>query len=87
NFARAFDKYSHCYAKAGIPESTYPDRFYLLERSDLHIGYQKASQLLEKLAIPGNRLIALETEVDPRLIQENTTTGRGVFIQSDHIRL
>ena len=87
NFARAFDKYSLCYAKTGIPESTYPDRFYLLERSELEIGYQKASRLIEKLAIPGNRLIALETEVDPRLIQENTTTGRGVFIQSGHIRL
>ncbi|ANH75552.1 4Fe-4S single cluster domain protein [Ralstonia insidiosa] len=87
NFARAFDKYTHCYAKAGIPESTYPDRFYLLERGDLDIGYQKASQLLEKLAIPGNRLILLETQVDPALIQENTATGRGVFIHADHIRL
>lgn len=38
NFARAFDKYSLCYAKAAIPESTYPDRFYLLERSELEIG-------------------------------------------------
>ncbi|WP_104656163.1 radical SAM protein [Ralstonia insidiosa] len=87
NFARAFDKYTHYYAKAGIPESTYPDRFYLLERSELDIGYQKASQLLEKLAIPGNRLILLETQVDPALIQENTATGRGVFIHADHIRL
>ncbi len=87
NFARAFDKYTHCYAKAGIPESTYPVRFYLLERGDLDIGYQKASQLLEKLAIPGNRLILLETQVDPALIQENTATGRGVFIHADHIRL
>ena len=87
NFARAFDKYSLCYAKAAIPESTYPDRFYLLERSELEIGYQKVSRLLEKLAIPGNRLIAMETEVEPTLIQANSATGRGVFVESDRIKL
>lgn len=87
NFARAFDKYSHGYSKVGVPESTYPDRFYLLDRHELGIGCHKASKLIERLAIPGNRLIVLETEVDQSLLRPNPVAGRGVFIDSAWIRL
>lgn len=87
NFARGFDKYSRTYSKAKIPESTYPDRFFLLRREELGIGIQKASPLLEKLGLAGNRLIVLETELDAELLQPNTRNGRGQLIQSNHITL
>jgi hypothetical protein len=87
NFARGFDKYSHSYSKARIPESTYPDQFFLLRRSELGIGVQKASHLLEKLGLPGNRLIVLKTELDPSLLRRNTATGRGQFVLSSQITL
>ena len=87
NFARGFDKYSRGYSKARIPESTYPDRFFLLRRGELGIGIQKASHLLEKLGLAGNRLIVLETELDAALLQINTANGRGQFIHSNQITL
>jgi len=87
NFARGFDKYSSGYSKARIPESTYPDRFFLLRRSELHIGIQKTLRLLEKLALVGNRLIALETELDVAALYPNTTNGRGQFTPSNQITL
>jgi molybdenum cofactor biosynthesis enzyme MoaA len=87
NFARGFDKYSYTYSKAQIPESTYPDRFFLLPRSELSIGIQKATRLLQKLGLPGNRLIALETELDASLLHRNTVTRLGQFIYSSEIDL
>ena len=32
NFARGYDKYGRVYDKQQIPESTFPDRFFLLPR-------------------------------------------------------
>jgi organic radical activating enzyme len=87
NFVRGFDKYSHSYSKAGVPESTFPDRFFLLQRSDLEIGIRKASQLLDKLGFPRDRLIVLETDVDRSLLHANTATGRGDYINSNRIDL
>jgi molybdenum cofactor biosynthesis enzyme MoaA len=87
NFARGFDKYTRRYSKEGIPESTYPDRFFLLRRDELGIGIQKATGLQKKLGAEGNRLVVLETEVDGATLQPNSPTGRGQFIQSDHITL
>jgi hypothetical protein len=87
NFARGFDKYSRGYSKARIPESTYPDRFFLLRRDELGIGIQKSAALLEKLGLAGNRLIVLETELDAALLQTNTANGRGQFIRSNKITL
>src|SRR5438132_6357419 len=87
NFARGFDKYSRSYSKARIQESTFPDRFFLLRRDELCIGVQKATPLIEKLGLDGNRLIVLETEVDDSLLRPNTTNGRGQFIPSNRINL
>src|SRR5438270_362135 len=87
NFARGFDKYTRYYSKAGIPESSYPDRFFLLRRDELGIGVQKAARLLERLALPGNRLIALETEVDEAELHSNRVNGRGQFINSSYISI
>src|SRR5258708_31644243 len=85
NFARGFDKYSNGYCKARIPESTYPDRFFLLRRSELGIGIQKATQLLQKLGLAGNSLIVLETDLDAALLHRNAANGRGQFIRSNQI--
>jgi molybdenum cofactor biosynthesis enzyme MoaA len=87
NFARGFDKYSMSYCKTGIPESTFPDRFFLLRRNELDIGVQKASRLIDKVGLQGNRLIALETEVEGNQLQPNKVNGRGHFIQSNRISL
>ncbi len=87
NFARGFDKYSRAYSKARIPESTYPGTFFLLRRGELEIGIQKASRLLEKLGLPDNRLIVLETEIDAVLLNRNTINGRGQYIRSSQITL
>src|SRR5580698_7087335 len=87
NFARGFDKYARTYSKARIPESTYPDRFFLLRRDELGIGIQKAAHLLAKLGLAENRLIVLETELDAALLQTNTANGRGQFIHSNQINL
>jgi len=87
NFARGFDKYSRAYSKARIPESSHPNQFFLLRREEINIGIQKATRLLRKLGLAGNRLIVLETELDAALLQPNTTNGRGQFVRSNQIIL
>lgn len=87
NFARGFDKYALAYGKAGIPESSYPDRFHLLTINDLAVGVDKAQQLLDRLAIPGDRLLALETAVCAAGLSPNLTNGLGMVLHDDRIRL
>lgn len=87
NFARGYDKYSRRYSKAAIPESTFPDRFFLLRESELIIGVQKAGRLLEKLGLPGNRLIALRTSVEASRLHPNLRTGLGRYVESPEILL
>lgn len=78
NFARAFDKYSGCYDKAALPRSTYPGRFFVLASSELGIGVAKASRLLTKLQLPGDRLLVLEAHVAPDALQLNLETDTGL---------
>lgn len=87
NFAKGFDKYAFTYGKAGIPESTFADRFHLLTRAELGIGIGKARLLLDRLAIPGDRLLALETTVDPHELVPNVATGLGMELHQNRIRL
>nr|WP_251690855.1 radical SAM protein [Streptomyces sp. CHD11] len=87
NFARGFDKYAFTYGKEGIPESTHPDRFHLLTRAELGIGIRKARRLLDRLAIPGDRLLVLETAVDPGTLVPNVSTGLGMELHEPRIRL
>ncbi|HWB03553.1 MAG TPA: radical SAM protein [Verrucomicrobiales bacterium] len=77
NFARGYDKYRRVYTKTGIPESAYPDRFYVLREDELAIGVRKAGALLTKLNLPGNRLIALRTSLPPAGLQPNERNGLG----------
>ncbi len=87
NFARAFDKYSRRYSKLLIPESTYPNEFYLLSESDLSIGVDKAQGLLEKLEIPGNEILILRTRVSHQDLHANLRTGLGEWIAQSWIRV
>ncbi|MFF2044255.1 radical SAM protein [Kitasatospora sp. NPDC058170] len=87
NFARGFDKYAFAYGKAGIPESTHPDRFHLLTRAELGIGIGKARRLLDRLNITGDRLLVLETAVDPDTLLPNVSTGLGAELHEPRIRL
>ncbi|WP_236655941.1 radical SAM protein [Streptacidiphilus jiangxiensis] len=87
NFARGFDKYAFAYGKAGIPESTFPDRFHLLTRAELGIGVGKAQGLLDRLGISGDRLLVLETAVDPGRLVPNARTGLGMEWREPAIRL
>jgi organic radical activating enzyme len=82
NFARGFDKYSDTYDKSAIPESTFPDRFYVLKHDQLSIGFRKASTLLAKLNVPGNKLLVIETQIAPELLHENTRNGLGQYVMS-----
>lgn len=85
NFSRAFDKYSRAYSKNFIPESTFPDRFFLLKEHELSIGIEKAARLLEKNGRSDDRLIALETRFPDEALFPNTRTGRGHFIPRNFI--
>jgi organic radical activating enzyme len=87
NFARGYDKYARTYSKAGIPESSYPNRFFLLQEGELGIGIRKAGGLLEKLGMPGNRLLVLRTNVPADALKANTRTGFGRFVESASIRV
>ncbi|MFN0060143.1 MAG: radical SAM protein [Planctomycetota bacterium] len=87
NFVRGYDKYARTYSKAGVPESTFPDRFFLLRADELDIGIRKAAALLEKLALPGNRLVALRTRVLSSALRLNTRTGLGRYVESPTIPL
>ena len=75
NFARAYDKYGRVYDKARIAESTYPHEFYVLGEHELAIGIAKARRLLDRLALPGDALIALRTNVTE--LAPNARTGLG----------
>ena len=87
NFALAYDRYSRRYDKTALPACTFPDRFFLLDHTELGIGIDKASTLLHKLGLDGDRLIALETEVETRDLHPNRRTGLGRYVARPWIRL
>lgn len=87
NFARGFDKYAMTYSKAAIAESTFPDRFFLLDAHELHHGVRKASGLLPRTGHPNDRLLVLETRVDPGSLHVNSRTGIGRYVEGPTIRL
>lgn len=89
NFLIGFDKYKKTYDKSSIRKSSYPEFFFLLSQDNIQVGVEKATKLIHKLAIPENRLIVLETEIDPRLVLNNdiTSTRLGEYIKSSEIRV
>lgn len=87
NFVRGYDKYAQIYDKSNIPESTYPGKFFLLARNEIGIGVSKASGLLRKTGITGDRLIALKTHVDENRLYPNLRNGHGRYIERGWIKV
>lgn len=87
NFARAYDKYTRRYSKEAIPGSTFPNQFFLLREHELEAGLRKGTRLLEKMALPGNRLLALKTVVPTSELRDNLRTGIGRYVERGHIIL
>ncbi len=85
NFARGYDKYSRTYNKAHIPESSFPDRFYLLKEADLSIGIAKAGRLRDRLG--GGELIILQTSVPNHTLQPNERNGLGEYVSGGQIEV
>jgi len=77
NFARAFDKYQRVYRKSAIPESTYPNEFYVLPADEIGTGVAKASRLRDKLRIPGDEFLALESALPREQMKPNLRNGIG----------
>lgn len=87
NLSRGYDKYARSYDKKQIPESTYPDRFFLLGEQELGIGIAKATRLLQKNELQGDRLIVLRTHAPTDELQPNTRTGLGRFVPRSSVAL
>ena len=84
NFAKGYDKYTRRYSKTNIPQSTYPNQFYLTDRATLHIGIKKANQLLTK-TVKGDSPIIIRTKIARHRLNQNTRTGFGEYIDQNWI--
>lgn len=85
NFSRAYDKYSGSFSKDGVPESTFPDRFYLLTKEELSIGIEKAKRLLEKTGIEGDQVLVVKTSAKSADLLPNQNTGLARYVRSNSI--
>lgn len=90
NFARGYDKYSRRYSKDNIPESTFPDQFFLLNYNDLQIGFSKATHLLDtkngKRDSKDERLIVLKTRVHNYELNASPN-NKGRFVDRNYIEV
>jgi pyruvate-formate lyase-activating enzyme len=77
NFSRAYDKYGRVYSKAHIPESRYPDCFYVLPLAELAVGREKASDLLARTGFSADELLVLEARLAPAALQPHPRGGSG----------
>jgi molybdenum cofactor biosynthesis enzyme MoaA len=59
----------------------------LLRRAEIDIGVAKASRLLGRLGLDGDRLIVLETSVADDDLHANARTGLGRYVERPHIRV
>lgn len=84
NFIKGYDKYTRVYSKESIVQSTFPDRFFLLLESQLQVGVEKASKLLNKLQLDGDALLVLHTSVKP---SNCTLHPRGQFIDKNWVNI
>lgn len=84
NLVRGYDKYSGEYSKAGIPESSFPDKFFLLGKSELEVGLNKARAQLQKTG-PSDRVLLLKTSAKSSRLLPNERTGLGRYIPDNKI--
>ncbi|MFO0557554.1 MAG: radical SAM protein [Polyangiales bacterium] len=81
NWLRGFDRYRHCWDKALLTESRYPDAMYMHRVGEpCDVGLAKTRALIARLAIDGDAVVAIEARlaIGPTKMQPNTTTGTGV---------
>ena len=81
NWLRGFDRYGMKYSKALIPESSFPDAFYMLREDEPYTpGLEKARRLVGKLARPNDRVVALRAQLPtgPGAMEPNDVTGTGI---------
>ncbi|MCE9669912.1 radical SAM protein [Myxococcus stipitatus] len=82
NWLRGFDRYRMEYSKAAIPESTFPDAFYMLKEDEPWApGLEKARRLVSKLGRAKDRVVALRARLPmtgTRAMRPNDTTGTGI---------
>lgn len=78
NFALAYDKYRRLYRKSAISASRYPNEFYLLSEKDIEVGITKALALRDKIGLPGDRPLILETTLPRDLLQPHPRNGIGI---------
>lgn len=62
NFSKGYDKYSRTYSKKYIPESTFPNKFYLLDHNNISFGLEKTKRLINKLS-NNDEPVILETTI------------------------
>jgi molybdenum cofactor biosynthesis enzyme MoaA/aspartate/methionine/tyrosine aminotransferase len=84
NLAAGYDKYSNEYSKAAIPQSSFPDKFFLLSLSELDIGIEKARAILNK-TVDGDRVIVIKTSSRRSRLLPNERTGLGRYVPRNHI--
>lgn len=90
NWLLGYDRYKKIYSKNNISQSTFKNKFFILDQNQLHIGLNKAIQLLNKienkehLIIPNNKIIKINTIIhNPHKHIDN----RGYFIDKNFINV
>ena len=86
NFARGFDKYEMTYSKRNIPESSFPDKFFLLQESELEIGLNKARELLKKTK-NGDRILIISTSENVANLLPNERNGKARYLMNNKIAI
>jgi len=87
NFSRGYDKYTKRYSKAAIPESSFPNQFFVLKKEELSIGIQKTLKLIKKIGLTGDRLIALATQIPINNLRSDHSSGVAQYIPQNYIDL
>lgn len=81
NWTRGFDRYAMRYTKGLIPESSYPDSFYMMkEGDDLMPALTKTKSLIARLNIEGDKVVAMRSTLPMGAagMQPNAHTGTGI---------
>jgi molybdenum cofactor biosynthesis enzyme MoaA len=84
---KGYDKYQGQYSKSNIIQSTFPNQFFLLKKTELPIGIAKAAELIKKLGLEGDRPIVLKTRVSENNLYSDHVSGVGQYILQNHIKL
>src|SRR5207302_202417 len=70
-----------------VPESRFPDRFFLVRPGELAVGAAKARALLAKTDLAGDRLLALQTTAAGAELHPNLRTGLGRYVARPWVRV